>query len=155
MGNGGESQNPFPLDGMEVAPLFLRAHQSHRLVVTMEDDGARMDLSKQGFNRLTALRRFYLRENEEVCSAEMVQGLPENASRQKMMISEADGGVNQKDVKIPVKLNMLKPVIQNKSADPEPLKSVLTVSEAIFSNENGNTLQGLRHEVRLITGLFR
>ena len=42
---------------------------------------------------------------------------------------------------------MLEPVIQNKSADPESLKSVLTVSESILSDENRNTLQSFAMRV--------
>jgi hypothetical protein len=62
--------------------------------MTVEDDGVRMDLSEPGLNRLTGFRGFHFRENEKVCSAEMVQGFPEDASREKMIISKAERGVN-------------------------------------------------------------
>jgi hypothetical protein len=122
--------------------------------MTVEDDRIRMDLSEPGLNRLTGFRGFYFCENEKVGSAEMVQGLPEDASREKMMISKAERGVNQEDVKISVKFDMLEPIIQNKSTDPKSLQSVLTVSESILSDENGNTLQGLCHEGGFITRLL-
>jgi hypothetical protein len=122
--------------------------------MTVEDDRARMDLPEKGLNRLTSFRGFHFRENEKVRSAEMVQGFPEDASGEKMMISNAERGVYQKYVKISVKLDMLEPIIQNKSADPEPLKSVLTISESILSDENRDTLQSLCHEGGFITRLF-
>jgi hypothetical protein len=62
--------------------------------MTVEDDGARVDLSEQGLNGLTGFRGFHFRENEKVRPSEMVQGLPEDASREKMMISKAERGVN-------------------------------------------------------------
>ena len=62
--------------------------------MTVEDHGIRMDLSEPGLNRLTGFRGFYFRENEKLGSAEMVQGLPEDASREKMMISKAERDVN-------------------------------------------------------------
>ena len=122
--------------------------------MTVEDDGIRMDLSELGLNRLAGFRGFYFCKNEKVRSADMVQGFPEYASGQKMMISKAERSVNQEYVKISVKLDMLKPIIQEKSADPEPFKTALTVSESILSDENRNTLQSLCHEVGFIPRLF-
>jgi hypothetical protein len=119
--------------------------------MTVEDRRVRVDLSELSFNRLTGFKGFYFCENEKMRSAEMIQGFPENASREKMMISKAERGVNQNDVKISVKCNMLKPIIQDESADREPLQSVLAVPESILSDENRNPPQGLCHEEGFIT----
>jgi hypothetical protein len=108
--------------------------------MTVKDDGIRMHLSEPGLNRLTGFRGFNFCQHEKVGSAKMVQGFPEDASGQKMMISKAERGVDQNDIEISVKLDVLEPVIQKKSTDPESLKSVLPVSESVLSDENRNTL---------------
>src|SRR4030042_3547696 len=102
------------------------------------------------FQGTGCLRMVHFGEKDEAGSRQCVQGCPKDPPGQEVPVSKTDIRVNEEDIQIPMKLEMLKAVVQQQPVDTKLMQGFLTGGKSVLADHDGRALEGFAHHVRLV-----
>jgi hypothetical protein len=94
--------------------------------------------------------RIFRTHEQRVCGGRVDERLPESARRKHAIVEIAL--VNQQQIDVSGKREMLKAVVEHMDADAEIAFGTLTAREAIVADEDGNRWQPPREHQRFVAG---
>jgi hypothetical protein len=102
-----------------------------------------------------ALRRQVIgtRHDNNARTCQMAFRLSQQATGQRIAVTEGAAGVQQNDIQVSRKLPVLKTVVQNEGIERESAKRLTPRPAAIFARQQWDTGEGLGQQDRLVTRL--
>ena len=84
------------------------------------------------------------RDENDVCAAEVLDGLPQQAGRQHLVVVERIGGIDEQDVVKRAQAEILEAIIQNQRVRLEARDGVVSAFDAVFVHDDGDARTVLR-----------
>ena len=121
--------------------------------MAVENGRPGMNFTEAGFQGISGLKGFHFRQDKEIGPQEVIKGFSQDTPREQVTVTKPDRRIDEDDVQVPVKPEVLKPVVQEEPPDAKLVKRESSRGGTVRSDKDGGLFQSFCHQERFVSPL--